>query len=448
MKTKGDKLNIMKSIQYIIIAFVCAAIFGCSEDNESPVRNTSPFVMSVSPGQGQAEDVIRIHGRNFSGVRENNEVMFNGQAAVVLEANSHELQVVVPSGEGQADVQVSVSGQQAQGATPAFTYLELTDYVVATVAGAATFGLQDGTGPDARFRNPEGVAISPDGNIIVADRANNSIRRVTTDGVVTTIFGDGSTGYADGDVSVAKLNYPWKSCVDKDGNIFIADNRNHAIRKIDTNGLVSTVAGTGTAGSVDGPGAQAQFNLPTDVAVDDNGVLYVADNANHKIRKITQDGVVSTVAGGVAGFSDGDVAMALFKNPSGITVDVEGNVYVADRLNHRIRRIDIASGQVSTVAGAGTSGSRDGLAEEAQFNSPYGLEVDADGSIIVADLSNNKIRMIENGTVTTIAGSSTGFLDGAGVIAKFASPTDVAILDGIIYVADLGNHRIRKVYKK
>lgn len=438
----------MKSIQYILIVFLSAVFFTCSTDDDAPLRNTSPFVMAVVPVQGQPNDVIRIQGRNFSGVRENNEVLFNDQPAVVIEASHNELQIVVPQGSGDAHVYVRVSGQDAQGAVPAFSYLEFTDYVVGTVAGESTFGLQDGTGVEARFRNPEGVAISPEGDIIVADRANNSIRRLTTEGVVTTIMGDGSTGYADGDVSVAKLNYPWKTCVDKDGNIYIVDNRNHAIRKIDTKGLVSTVAGTGVAGFADGPGAQAQFNQPVDVAVDANGVLYVADNANHKIRKITPEGEVSTVAGGAAGFSDGDVATALFRNPSGITVDADGNVFVADRLNHRIRKIDMASGKVSTVAGAGTTGSRDGLASEAQFNNPYGLEVDQDGSIVVADLNNNKIRMIENGTVSTIAGSSTGFLDGAGVVAKFTSPTDVAILDGIIYVADLGNHRVRKVYKK
>lgn len=438
----------MKSIRYIIIAFVCAAFCACTSDDDAPVRDMSPFVYAALPAQGQSSDVITIQGKNFSGIRENNEVLFNDQPAVVIEARSNELQVVVPEGQDLANVRVRVSGVEARGAVPTFTYLVVTDYVVATVAGIETYGLQDGTGAEARFRNPEGVAISPDGSIIVTDRANNSIRRVTTDGVVTTIFGDGSSGFADGDVSVAKVDFPWKSCVDKDGNIFIADRDNHAIRKIDVNGLVSTVAGTGTAGYVDGPGPQAQFNQPIDVAVDANGVLYVADNVNHKIRKITPDGTVSTLAGGAAGFSDGDVATALFRNPSGVAVDGQGNVYVADRLNHRIRKIDVASGQVSTVAGAGTAGSRDGIAEEAQFNSPYGLEVDENGSIVVADLSNHKIRLIENGAVTTIAGSSNGFLDGAGVVARFASPTDVAILDGIIYVADLGNHRIRKVYKK
>lgn len=437
----------MKSIQYII-AFFCAAFCACSSDDDSPAGNRSPFVMSVSPVQGQPREVIRIQGRNFSGIRENNEVMFNDLQAVVIEASSNELQVVVPSGVGQAVVHVKVAGQEAQGAVPAFTYLELTDYAVVTLAGN-TAGLQDGTGPDALFRNPEGVAITPGGDIIVTDRANNSIRKVTPEGVVTTILGNGTSGFSNGDVSVATLAFPWKSCVDKDGNIFIADRDNHAIRKINiSNGLVSTVAGAGSAGFADGAGTLAKFNQPLDVAVDDNGVLYVADNNNHRIRKITPDGVVSTLAGGVAGFKDGDLATALFRNPSGITVGPDGNVYVADRLNHRIRKIDVVSGQAITVAGAGTTGTRDGIVAEAQFNNPYGIEVDEDGAIVVADLNNNKIRMIEDGTVKTIAGSTTGFLDGAGILAKFNSPTDIAIHDGIIYVSDLTNHRIRKIYKK
>jgi streptogramin lyase len=438
----------MKSIRYIIIAALCAVFITCSSDEDSPVRDTSPFLMAVSPIQGQPEEVIRIQGRNFSRARENNEVTFNDKPAIVLEASHNELQVVVPSGEGEAKVYLRVGGKEAKGSTPTFKYLAFTDYLVGTLAGNETFGLVDGTGSEAQFRNPEGVTITPDGDIIVADRSNNSIRRVTTDGVVTTIIGDGSAGFADGDVSVAKLSYPWKTCVDKDGNIYVVDNRNHAIRKISTTGLVSTIAGTGAAGYADGPGAEAQFNAPTDIAVDDNGILYVADNSNHKIRKITPSGEVSTLAGGAAGFSDGPTASALFRNPSGIALDNAGNIYVADRLNHRIRKIDVTSGQVTTIAGAGTTGSRDGAAGEAQFNNPYGVVVGEDGSVIVADLNNNKIRLIENGNVSTVAGSSTGFLDGAGVIAKFSSPTDVAVLNGIIYVADLGNHRVRKVYKK
>jgi len=437
----------MKSIQYFIITLFCTVLCACSDD-DTPAGNKSPFVMSASPVQGLPNQIVRIHGRNFSGIRENNEVMFNDKPAVVLEADRNELQVVVPAGEGEVEVHVKVSGQEAQGTVPAFTYLELTDYIASTLAGAGTVGLQDGTGTDVLFRSPEGLAFHPDGTIIVTDRGNHSIRRVTTDGVVTTIAGDVAGGYADGDVSVAKFKGPWKPCVDKDGNIYIADRDNHSIRKIDTDGLVSTVAGSGVAGYADGPGATAQFNQPIDVAVDDNGVLYVADNINHKIRKITPEGEVSTVAGGDAGFSNGGVATALFRNPSGVAVDAQGNVYVADRLNHRIRKIDIAAGTVSTVAGAGSAGARDGAALEAQLNGPYGVDVDEHGTIAFADLGNSKIRLVKDGKVITIAGSTTGHQDGAGIVSKFSSPSDVVIRDGVIYVADLNNHRIRMVYIK
>ncbi|MBC9797428.1 IPT/TIG domain-containing protein [Sinomicrobium weinanense] len=428
----------------LVLAVICSA---CNSDDDTPGRDLSPMVMSVSPGQGKANDVITIYGRNFSTARDHNKVTFNEVEATVLEATKTRLEVVVPEGEGQGEIGVVVQGQPATGSLPAFNYIAPQEvYMVATLAGSLEYGLVDGQGTSARFRNPEGVAMAPDGNIVVTDRFNNSIRLLTPEGMVTTITGNGTKGHTDGPADQALLNYPWRSCVDREGNIYVADRDNHAIRKISTDGIVSTVAG-GPRGFKDGPVPEAQFNQPIDVDVDDQGNLYVADNNNHRIRKISPDGMVSTVSGSVSGFKDGNASEALFANPSGISLDVEGNIYVADRFNHRIRKIS-TNGEVTSIAGQGDVGALDGDALSAQFNNPYGLDVAENGDIVVADLSNHKIRLVSEGAVTTIAGTSSGFLDGAGFTARFYNPTDVAIAGEVIYVADLGNHLIRKITRE
>ncbi len=438
----------MKNI-YLLFTLALTVLFSaCSSDDDTPERDRSPMVMSVSPGQGMASDIITIHGRNFSPVRAQNKVTFNDAEAVVLEASETRLEVVVPEGEGQGEIKVIVKDLPASGTLPAFSYIAPQEvYMVTTLAGSLEYGLADGEGTAARFRNPEGVAMAPDGTIVVTDRTNNSIRRLTPGGTVTTITGNGAKGHMDGPVDQALLNYPWRSCVDKEGNIYVADRDNHAIRKISADGMVSTVAGTGVRGGKDGPASEAQFNQPIDVDIDEEGNLYVADNINHRIRKITPDGMVSTVSGSVSGFKDGNVSDALFANPSGISLDTEGNIYVADRFNHRIRKI-ATNGEVTTIAGKGDVGAADGDALSAQFNNPYGLDVAENGDIVIADLSNHKVRLISEGNVTTIAGTSSGFLNGAGFTARFSNPTDVAISGEVIYVADLGNHLVRKITRE
>ncbi|MEN7551922.1 IPT/TIG domain-containing protein [Rapidithrix thailandica] len=435
-------------LNHLYLLALLFAFTSCDED-DLPERNFDPVLMSIEPVRGMAKEVVTIYGRNFSSVKDKNEVNFAGKSATVIEASPTRMQVVAPAGNGETQVEVSVNGTTAGGQTALFTYLEPQKfYKVSTLAGNSDYGLIDGKGIDAYFRNPEGVAMDPDGNLIVVDRTNNSIRKVSQEGEVITLTGNGTKGFVNGTLDQARFNYPWKPAVDQEGNIFVADRDNHVIRKISKDGTVSTYAGNGSSGYKDGSASGAQFYQPIDVAVDQHGVVYVADNINHRIRKITPEGVVSTIAGGEAGYKDGEASVALLQNPSGIAVDKAGNLYVADRKNHRIRKIT-PEGTVSTVAGNGDQGAEDGPAAAATFNQPYGLDVSADGGmIIVADLNNHKIRMIFGGNVSTVAGSTSGFLDGVGFTARFTSPTDVAISGDWVYVADLGNHRIRKIELK
>lgn len=440
----------MRYLKFILIAVIQFSFLACSEEENSPVDMTGSFVYAMSPFEGSANDVITIMGRDFNSSREENRVFFGEQQAIVLEAQQNQLQVLVPEGEGILEVSVEVDGDRSKGADLEFTYLLATqDFVVSTLAGNSDAGFEDGLGNNAYFSSPEGVSIHPDGYLIITDRSNNAIRQLDFDGNVSTLLGSGNKGYKDGPIATALLNFPWKSCVDDQGNIYIADRDNHSIRKIDRQGNVSTIAGTGEAGYQDGPGNTAQFDQPLDIAVDSQGILYVADNRNHSIRKIEVDGTVSTLSGnGAQGYQNGSLSESQFRYPSGLALDKEENIIVADRLNHLIRKIDLSSSQVSTLAGAGTQGSRDGSIQDAQFNNPYGIAVGEEGEIVIADLSNHKIRMISQDEVLTIGGSIKGFLDGISITSQFNSPTDIAILDGVIYITDLGNQRIRKIVRK
>ncbi len=264
---------------------------------------------------------------------------------------------------------------------------------------------------------------------------------------VSTLSGSGTAGSDDGAGVMASFNLPSDIAVDAVGNVFVADTNNHKIRKITPSGVVSTLAGSDTFGFVDGIGTSAKFNRPTGIAVDAAGNLYVGDVSNNKIRKITPSGVVSTFAGsGNYDFADGNATEASFRSPSGVAVDAAGYVYVADILNNKIRKIT-SSGEVTTLAGS-VSGSADGIGIAASFSAPTGVAVDAVGNVYVADCQNNKIRKItSSGEVTTLAGSGAeDSLDGTGAAASFYRPTSVELdASGNVYVAEYYSHKIRKV---
>jgi len=326
--------------------------------------------------------------------------------------------------------------------------------VVTTLAGTAGMaGSADGTGAAARFNGPSGVAVDSAGNVYVADEANFTIRKVTAAGVVTTLAGTaGMAGSADGTGAAARFNNPGGVATDSTGNVYVADSDNETIRKITAAGVVSTLAGTaGMVGSADGTGAVARFNSPTGVAVDSAGNVYVADQKNDTIRRVTASGVVTTLAGtaGMVGSADGTGAAARFNSPAGVAVHGAGNVYVADQFNYTIRKVT-ATGVVTTVAGTpGFPGSADGTHAAASFGSPAGMAVDSTGNVYVADESNSTLRRVTAaGDVTTLAGTAGlfGNTDGTGAAARFNNPIGVAV-DGAgnVYVADQSNYTIRKI---
>jgi DNA-binding beta-propeller fold protein YncE len=329
-------------------------------------------------------------------------------------------------------------------------------YTVSVLAGNQTAGFINATGTLARFSNPTGVAADASGNIYVADCYNHRIRKITPAGAVSTFAGNANPGSANGIGAAAQFKYPTGIAIDASNNVYVADASNHCIRKITPAREVSTLAGNGISGFADGAATDAQFKTPTSLTVDATGNVYVADSYNNRIRKISQVAggtyEVSTVAGdGTAGLVEGPGPTARFNLPEGIAIDASGNIYVGDRGNVRVRKITPA-GDVSTLAGSSNWTFTDGPASIARFATPCGVSVDAAGNVYVADYGNNRIRKINpsaNGTgvVGTLAGNyGWGLVNGPAPLAQFHFPFGIAIdATGTLYVADAGNNCIRKI---
>ncbi len=298
------------------------------------------------------------------------------------------------------------------------TIRKVTSAGVTTIlAGTAgSMGSTDATGSAASFRAPAGLALDGAGNLYVADTGNSTIRKITSAGVVTTLAGSsGASGNTDGAGTAARFSAPADLAATSAGVVFVADSANHTIRRIDAAGAVTTFAGTaGANGTADGTGAAARFNAPAGIAVHSGGDVFVSDTVNNTLRKITSAGVVTTLAGtyGIAGHDDGTGAVATFSGPTGAALDSNGNIFVADTQNSTIRKITSA-GVVSTFAGLpGVAGLKDGTGSEAWFNKPRDIALDGTGNLYVADTGNAALRKITPaGVVTTLtltAGTSGG----------------------------------------
>ena len=327
--------------------------------------------------------------------------------------------------------------------------------LVVSWVGGGVAGFRDAGGSAARLNRPRGIAFDADtGLLYVAEYQNNRVRVVAPSGLVTTLAGNGAFAADDGLTGAATtFQFPMAVAV-AGGFAYVADGGNHLVRKVAiADGATTTLAGdgTGVGGFADGTGTGASFDWPGGVAVDGDGNVFVGDSANHRIRRITPGGVVTTLAGSaVPGLVDGLGAAASFTSPHGLAFGPDGALYVADTGNHAIRRIELgpAGARVETVAGTGTAGTTDGQGSGAEFNQPEGLAVDPRGRIFVADTGNATIRAISrNRTVRTIAGGYAGSdYDGPAQEAGFNYPAGIAVgPDGVLYVGDTENHKIRRV---
>jgi len=314
---------------------------------------------------------------------------------------------------------------------------------VATLAGDGTAGFKNGSAKSSQFNNPYGVAVDSTGTVYVADYKNHVIRKIAN-GIVSTFAGNGA-GFIDGPLSIAKFNYPGDLCVDNFRNIIVADTGNRRLRLI-SNGYVTTLAGDGTVGFKDGLSSTSKFQSLTDCSVDKNGTIYIADQGNQRIRRL-KGAYVDTIAGtGISGlqsqYKPGPALKANLIAPYGTAVDSSLRVYLTS--GNRI--LMISFGQIITISGQLGAGNKDGPVTSAMFKEPQSLALAPNGDIYVSE-TNHLIRKISGNTVSTVAGSTKGFQDGPAKSAKFNSPVDIARDSlGRLYVADYENHRIRVVY--
>lgn len=316
-------------------------------------------------------------------------------------------------------------------------------WIVFTIAGSGNPIFGDGTIMTASFRAPLDIVVNDDGIMYVADALNHRIRRIV-DIEVTVLAGDATADTISGNNLSARFLIPSYLTIDNDGNLLVLDVNDPRVRKVSPEGFVSTIAGNGTSGFADGRANTAEFGKEcAGIAVDEAGNIYVSDWRNRRIRKITPGGIVSTYAGnGESGLVNGPAANAQFLNAGGLVIDKQGNLFVGDF--NRIRKIS-RDGMATTFVGRDSSGYKDGPGDIALFTSIVDLAIDDAGNIYASD--ENRIRKITpEGKVTTIAGGAGGYKDGDGTIAQFNGPTGLAVDKyGNVYVADDHNNRIREI---
>ncbi|MCP4123735.1 MAG: hypothetical protein GY751_18455 [Bacteroidetes bacterium] len=432
----------MKKYSVLFLAIVFMA--GCDPDKDDLLALHT--ISSISPDSGTFSTIVAITGSGFSDVPGDNTVTFNGVPATVNSSTNSQLIVVVPEAAGTGTVNVTVSGEEVAGPVFNFEFL----FTVSTLAGSPGVSDHvDGNGANARFIGPFGLALDDAGNIIVGD--NSAIRKVTPNGSVSTIAGSGTIGDVDGVGASASFNGLYHVAVHSYGTYYGSSQNNAKIKKVTPGGVASTWIGSAGAGYVDGNASVAKIKDPQGIAFDELGNLLIADYGNNVIRKITSAGVVSTVAGtqGEYDIVDGAGSTARFQKPLGLAFDTDGILYISDYNGSNIRKMTPA-GVVTTFAGSpsGVEGYVEGGSSVALFNKLLNICFGHTGDLVVCDDHNHKIRIVdESGFTTLLSGGASGHQDGSATIAQFDRPWGV-VYDSersCYYIGDYNNNVIRKI---
>lgn len=448
-------IEIMLMKKYSLSHLACTVglmlvIVACKKSHNDPAPappsgSNTPAITGISPDHGPKNTAVVIAGNNFGSDVTKVKVFFNSVQASIQSVSNASITAIVPAKANNGKVTVVIDTATAVG--PLFTY-EPTVTVTTLAGGNRIGGHADGTGSAAKLYGPVGIAVDKKGNVYVGDVQTYCIRKITPEGVVTTLTGNpANQGYADGTAAAALFLTPRDLIVDTVNNIlYIAEWATNRVRRVKLDGLqdadaVATYAGGGpTVGFKDGPKGTALFHAPNAVAVDATGNVYVIDEVNYRIRKILPDGFVSTLAGtDKSGAADGTATSATIGDQpaAGIAVDANGVLYFSDKYNYTTIR-KLANGTVSTIAG-----------QKGDYIGFSGIALDKNGNIIVADEVRNCILSINpSGDISVIAGTpgEEGLVDGPPDKARFDTPEDVAVdRQGNIYVSDTGNNAIRKI---
>lgn len=411
----------MKVLSFPVLAFVfIASMVSCKKDDTpDPAPDPPPTVTGISPTSGPKNTVVTITGTNFGTSTTALKVYFNGVQGTVQTATGTEITATVPAGASSGVVKVEKNSVQVTG--PVFSYHGNGWTSSFSLSGSAT-----------NLNHPSGIVRDASGNFLVCDRDNHRIIKITPAGVTSVFAGSGTAGFTNGTGTAASFNEPYCITMDAGGNFYVGDRMNHAIRKITAAGVVTTLAGNGSMGNADGTGTAATFAEPLGITITNAGNIYVADFGNQRIRKITPAGVVTTAVTGYMCF--------------GIAVS-GSNIYFTNYFENRVFVVAEGSTTPVLVAGDMTPGTTDGTGAAARFNTPAGITVDESGNLYITETGNNRIRKITpTNVVTTLAGSTTGNIDGSGTTALFNAPIALAgdFSNGTLYVADFNNNKIRK----